>query len=134
MPRPIAYYPFYTGHAHETGAGEGEGANLNLPLPLGSRDDAWLGAIAQGLDRVARHEPDVLVLSLGLDAHEGDPFAGLGVSTAGFARAGALIAGARLPAVIVQEGGYLNPALTDNLAAALGGFLGRDPQPPGARP
>ncbi len=131
---PEAYYPFYTGHAHEAGAGEGEGANLNLPLPLGSRDEAWLDAVAKGLDRVAAHRPDALVLSLGLDAHEGDPFAGLGVTTEGFERAGALIAQARTPTVIVQEGGYLGPALTDNLAAALGGFLGRDPQPPGARP
>ena len=131
---PDAYYPFYTGHPWETGVGEGEGANLNLPLPLGSRDEAWLEAIAQGLDRVGRHEPGALVLSLGLDAHEGDPFAGLGVGTEGFARAGALIGEARLPTVIVQEGGYLGPALTDNLAAALGGFLGRHPQTPGARP
>lgn len=132
---PDAYYPFYMGHAHEVGAGEGEGANLNLPLPLGSRDGPWLDAVAEGLDRVARFAPGALVLSLGLDAHEGDPLAGLAVTTEGFERAGALVAEARLPTVIVQEGGYLGPALASNLAAALGGFLGRNPsRPAGDRP
>ena len=129
------YYPFYTGHAHETGEGEGKGANLNLPLPLGSRDGPWLDAVAEGLDRVARFAPGALVLSLGLDAHEGDPLAGLRVTTEGFERAGALIAEARLPMAIVQEGGYLGPALASNLAAALGGFLGLNPtRPAGDRP
>ena len=129
---PERYYPFYAGHAEETGEGEGAGANLNLPLPLGSPDGPWLDAIARGLDRVADFAPGALVLSLGLDAHEDDPLAGLAVTTQGFARAGAMIARARLPTVIVQEGGYLAPALASNLAAALGGFLGRDPRHTGA--
>jgi acetoin utilization deacetylase AcuC-like enzyme len=33
---PRTEYPFYLGHADETGRGAGEGFNLNLPLPAGS--------------------------------------------------------------------------------------------------
>ena len=126
---PADYYPFYTGHAHETGRGAGDGANLNLPLPRDTGDDAWLDAIATGLRRIAAFDPGAIVLSLGLDASENDPLRGLAVTTGGFARAGALIAGAGLPLAIVQEGGYLSSDLSDNLAAFLGGVTGRDPAP-----
>ena len=62
---------------------------------------------------------DVLVVALGLDAHEGDPFRGLAVTTRGFAAIGAALAGTGLPLVLVQEGGYLSEALADNLQAVL---------------
>ena len=62
------------------------------------------------------------VVALGLDAHEDDPYAGLAVTTDGFERVGARLADAGLPTLLVQEGGYLNPALGRNLAATLGAF------------
>jgi acetoin utilization deacetylase AcuC-like enzyme len=71
---------------------------------------------------VAAFAPTALVLALGLDAFEGDPFAGLAVTTPGFARIGSAIAGLGLPTVIVQEGGYLCPELGDNLEAVLRQF------------
>ncbi|MNF03241.1 Acetylpolyamine aminohydrolase [compost metagenome] len=61
-------------------------------------------------------------MALGLDAFEGDPFGGLSVSTPGFAKIGAAIAGLGLPTAIVQEGGYLCDALSDNLTSFLRGF------------
>ncbi|MFN3278266.1 MAG: histone deacetylase family protein [Paracoccus hibiscisoli] len=117
---PDAFYPFYLGHAHEVGPA---GTNLNLPLPLGSGDDTWLAAIDRALDRIAEFAPGALVLALGLDAHERDPFRGLQVTTPGFARAAARIKAAGLPTVIVQEGGYLSEDLTHNLAATLRGWI-----------
>lgn len=51
------------------------------------------------------------VLAVWLDAFAGDPFAGLANTTVGFARIGAAVAGLGLPTVVVQEGGYLCPAL-----------------------
>ena len=123
---PDAFYPFYLGHAHETGTGAGEGFNLNLPLPLGSGDAPWLDAIDRALDRVGEHRAGALILALGLDAHENDPFRGLTVTTPGFAQAAARIRALGLPTVIVQEGGYLSEDLTHNLAAFLRGWQGRD--------
>lgn len=120
---PEAFYPFYVGYAHETGRGAGEGFNLNLPLPQGQGDEDWLAAIATALERIGEFDPGALVLALGLDAHENDPLKGLSVTTGCFGRAAALIAGAGLPTVMVQEGGYLSDDLTHNIHAFLGGWM-----------
>ncbi|GAB4228386.1 MAG: histone deacetylase family protein [Kiloniellaceae bacterium] len=119
---PIRFYPFFWGHAHERGEGPGLGYNLNLPLPRGSEDAAFLEALDRGLETVDAFAPGALVVALGLDAFEGDPFGGLSVSTEGFGRIGARLAGLGLPTAIIQEGGYLCDALGDNLAAFLSGF------------
>ena len=119
---PHFLYPFFWGHAHERGSGAGEGCNLNLPLPKGAGDDLFLDAVAAAVARIAMFQPGALVLALGLDASEADPYKALGVTTEGFARIGAAVSGIGLPTVIVQEGGYLSPILGDNLAATLGGF------------
>ena len=71
---PIRFYPFFWGHAHERGEGAGLGYNLNLPLPRGSEDVAFLDALDRGLQQVRAFAPGALVVALGLDAHEGDPF------------------------------------------------------------
>ena len=119
---PNFLYPFFWGHAHERGSGAGEGCNLNLPLPHGAGDDAFLAALATATGRIAMFAPGALVLALGLDASEADPFKALAVTTGGFERIGTAVARAGLPTVIVQEGGYLSPILGDNLAAVLRGF------------
>lgn len=117
---PARFYPFFWGHADERGAGPGLGANLNLPLPRGSGDAVFLEALDAALARVRAHAPDVLVVALGLDAAESDPFGGLAVTTDGFARIAEQIAGLGLPSLLVQEGGYLSDELGANLAAFLG--------------
>ena len=122
---PTDYYPFFWGYAHERGAGAGLGANLNLPLPGDTTDAAYLHALDRALAAVRAFAPGALVVALGLDAHEDDPLKGLRLTTAGFARIGAAIAGLDVPTVLVQEGGYLSDALADNLLAFLDGFEGR---------
>ncbi len=119
---PERFYPFFWGYPTEIGAGAGEGANLNLCLARGTTDEGFIAALATALDRVTLWGADTLVLALGLDAFVGDPFAGLAVTTEGFARIGAEIAGLGLRCVIVQEGGYLCPELGENLAAVLHAF------------
>jgi acetoin utilization deacetylase AcuC-like enzyme len=128
---PQRYYPFFWGYAQERGEGPGLGANLNLPIPRGTGDDGFLEALAGGLERIAGFAPDVLILALGLDAFEGDPFGGLAVSTSGFARIAQAVAKLGLPSVIVQEGGYLCPELGDNLHSFLSGFLDQHTIGPG---
>ena len=122
---PVRFYPFFWGYADERGEGPGLGYNLNMPLPRKSGDDVFLEALAAAIRRVKAFAPDALVVALGLDAFEGDPFGGLSVSTPGFARIGEAIAGLGLPTAIVQEGGYLCDALSDNLTSFLTGFASR---------
>ncbi|TVQ32789.1 MAG: histone deacetylase family protein [Geminicoccaceae bacterium] len=119
---PRLFYPWFWGYAGETGEGAGQGYNVNLPLPLGTDDRAYLVALEAALDRVAAHRPDVLVVALGLDIHEGDPLAGFRVTADGFARIAERIAQRRWPTVLVQEGGYPSPALGQNLERFLAGW------------
>jgi acetoin utilization deacetylase AcuC-like enzyme len=122
---PVRFYPFFWGHANERGEGPGLGYNFNLPLPRKSADAAFLQALEVAFQRIRAFAPDALIVALGLDAFEGDPFGGLSVTTPGFARIGEAIARLGLPTVIVQEGGYLCDALGDNLTAFLTGFGGK---------
>lgn len=119
---PIRFYPFFWGYANETGSGEGDGFNVNLPLPRGSDDRQYLETLSTALDIVAAFAPQALVIALGLDAHEGDPFRGMRITTAGFAGIGAELGALGLPTVLVQEGGYLSDALGTNLVSFLDGF------------
>lgn len=120
---PTRFYPFFWGAERERGAGAGEGFNANFPLTRGSKDTQYLAALDKALALIDAFEPGALVIALGLDAYEGDPFGGLCITTDGFSRIGeAIVAASRRPTVIVQEGGYLCDALGDNLTAFLTGF------------
>ncbi len=116
------FYPFFWGQSHEHGEGRGRGYNLNLPLARGTGDDDYLKTLDIALARIAAFGADVVVIALGLDAFEGDPFKGLAITTPGFARIGAAIAGLGLPTLFVQEGGYLCDELGQNLTSTLSGF------------
>jgi acetoin utilization deacetylase AcuC-like enzyme len=119
---PSSYYPYFWGHAHETGAGTGAGFNLNLPQPMGSPDAPWLAAGDTALARIKEFAPTALVVALGLDASASDPLQGLKVSGAGFHAMAGKIAALGLPTVLVQEGGYLSDDLGRNLVQFLSGF------------
>lgn len=121
---PARFYPFYWGHAHEIGEAAGRGYNLNVPLPRGTGDDGFLRGLAEGLTNVKSFAPGAIVVALGLDGFEGDPFGGLSVSTDGFAEIAKMLAGLNLPSVIVQEGGYLCDELGENLQSFLAGYEG----------
>ena len=49
---PRTEYPFFLGHADETGAGAGIGCNLNLPLARGSDYAAWSAALELAIQAI----------------------------------------------------------------------------------
>ena len=98
--------PFFTGHAHERGEAEGLGYNITLRYAC---------------DSIRAYAPGALVVALGLDAHEHDPYKVMKIRTPGFAVLLAEIARLGLPTVLVQEGGYLSDDLGPNIASALRG-------------
>ena len=116
---PERFYPFFWGYPEERGTERAEGANLNLAMARGTADAGFQRQLDIALQTITDWRADTLVLALGLDAFIGDPFAGLAVTTQGFAQIGRMIASAALPTLIVQEGGYLCPELDQNLAAVL---------------
>ena len=121
---PERFYPFFWGYADETGSGEGKGYNLNLPMQRGSGDADFHETLAAALMRIRQFQPGALVVALGLDAHESDPFKGMALTTAAFHEISKRISALNLPTVIVQEGGYANPALGENLQSFLTGAAG----------
>jgi acetoin utilization deacetylase AcuC-like enzyme len=119
---PVRFYPFFWGYENETGAGAGTGFNRNLPLPRGTSDAEYLPVLHDALETISDFAPDALVVALGLDAHEDDPYRGMAITTAGFGQIAEIIGQLGLPTVLVQEGGYLSDALGANLSAFLDGF------------
>ena len=119
---PATDYPFYWGHADETGDAEGAGATLNLPLPHGTTLDAFRAAQALTLEAIARFGATLLVLSFGADTWEGDPISHFKLSTGDYALLARDIAALGVPTVIVMEGGYAVGALGANVASLLSGF------------
>ncbi len=103
---PSFAYPYFTGFADETGRGRGAGFNLNIPLPETITPEEHRAAIARGLKRIARHDPDFLVLALGYDTAKGDPTGTWSNRAEDFREIGRMIGAAGLPTLVVQEGGY----------------------------
>ena len=105
--------PFYpgTGAAEETGSGRGLGFTANFPLEVGATDAdyecVWLAAA-----RILRgFRPELILLSVGFDAHMDDPLGGMRLTTPQFGRLTAIVTavadeccGGRV--VAVTEGGY----------------------------
>ncbi len=121
---PRTEYPFYLGHADETGEGAGAGFNLNLPLPAGATVGAWFHALEKACQRITQYGAQALVVSLGLDTFEDDPISTFALKLADFRRLGQQLAALGLPTVFVLEGGYAAEALGINAVEVLDGFEG----------
>src|SRR5689334_20064760 len=94
---PRQEYPFFLGHADETGEGDGDGTTLNLPLPWGSAWRDYEPALDQALAAIRRFGADALVVSLGVDTFEQDPISQFKLVHDDYLRMGEMIAGAGLP-------------------------------------
>lgn len=116
---PSFEYPFFLGHADETGRGAGEGANVNLPLPAGTEWPHYRRALDSALAAITKFSPDVLILSWGFDTFIEDPLSTFKLYTDDFSRLGEAIGGLRVPTLIVLEGGYAVDALGANVLNGL---------------
>jgi acetoin utilization deacetylase AcuC-like enzyme len=119
---PRTDYPFYWGHADETGEGEGQGATLNLPLPRGTAMRDYEPALDQALEAIAAFRAELLIVSYGADTFAGDPISFFQLRTGDYEPVARRIASLALPTLVVMEGGYAVDVLGANVAAFLGGF------------
>lgn len=103
---PDFEYPWFSGHADETGTGAGLGLNVNLPLAIGSDETRYLETLDRALDDLDRFAPTFLVVSLGVDACREDPLGKFDLPVSAFEKIGRRLARADLPTLLVQEGGY----------------------------
>lgn len=122
---PFHAYPHFWGFADENGSGAGIGYNFNYPLPRSTDETAYLHTLDEALARIHQYVPDILLISLGVDIVEDDPAGHFQLSTNSLSRIGSAIAAHKLPTVVVQEGGYLLPALGERVVAFLTELVGK---------
>ncbi|KAL8604362.1 hypothetical protein ACOMHN_028125 [Nucella lapillus] len=127
------YWPHLRESDHDfIGEGEAKGHNVNVPLnQTGLGDCDYMAIMHQVLMPLAyEFDPQVVVISCGLDAAIGDEKGEMTVSPAAYGHfihmLSAVCAG-RLCTVL--EGGYCLPSLTEGCAMVLRSLLG-DPCPP----
>ncbi|HWZ86030.1 MAG TPA: histone deacetylase [Thermoanaerobaculia bacterium] len=138
-------FPFYpgTGAIGEAGGGAGLGFTVNVPFPAGCGDAEYLAAFDRVLLPIAREfRPDLVLVSAGFDAAEGDPLGAMRLSPAGYAQLTARLTSlARGRLVLALEGGYDLGAIAASAAACLRVLLGEsapsiasaDPSPAAVR-
>jgi acetoin utilization deacetylase AcuC-like enzyme len=122
-----------TGGTADVGAGRGRGTTLNVPLPHGTGGAEYRARFLDALDgALAAFSPDLAVVSVGLDALEGDPEGGLRLAPEDFHALTRALAD-RLPpragrrVVGVLEGGYAVEEIGRGFVAVLRAMAGLPP-------
>ena len=113
-------WPFYPGSG---GPGEGNETTVNVPLPAGSGDAEYVEAMEAIVEpALSAFAPDVLLVSAGFDAAEGDPLGGMRVSADGFRELARRAGRVCERVALVLEGGYDTETLPGLVRAALSGL------------
>lgn len=116
-------YPYILGRSDETGIGAACGTMQNYPMPAYTDDDVWRVALQDALDRIHDYDPDIVLISLGVDTFVGDPISNFCLQSEDYLRYGAMIAGLKKPTLFVMEGGYNLDYIGINVANVLEGFV-----------
>jgi len=120
---PQFEFPFFLGYADERGEGPGEGCNFNYPLPAGSAWEAWSVALEQACAETRRYDPDVIVVSLGVDTFKDDPISQFKLDSPDYLAMGERLGALGKPTLFVMEGGYAVEEIGINAVNVLEGFL-----------
>ena len=103
---PRSDFPYYLGHADETGSGAGAGYNMNLPLARGATAAHWLAALETACLKLGMFAPEALVVALGVGGMgDANATAAFALAGADYLRIGERIAWLGLPTAFVFEGG-----------------------------
>jgi len=125
-------YPFYpgTGWMDEIGTGEGEGTTANFPMAAGWGDEEYLRAFNEVLVPVARRfQPQLILVSVGFDAHWADQLAMMRVTITGFAQMAMILRElaaelCRGRLIFTLEGGYNLRVVSSSIKAVFDVLLG----------
>jgi acetoin utilization deacetylase AcuC-like enzyme len=107
---------FISLHRSPTYPGTGlrpQGNCLNFPLPHSAGDPLYLKTLERALNQAENVDFDVVAISAGFDAHQGD-LASLGLTYEGYREIGRRVGALNKPVFVVLEGGYI------------GEYVGRD--------
>jgi acetoin utilization deacetylase AcuC-like enzyme len=121
-----------TGQIDRVGEGKGAGFNINVPLPRRCNDDDYEYVFRQILQPLAdEYNPELVLVSAGMDTHAKDPIGQMNMSGLGFSRLAAVIleiagrccGGA---SIFVLEGGYNLQALAEGVLAVVNTMVNWD--------
>lgn len=124
-----SFYPG-TGGVWEVGEGAGTGSSVNIPWPRGGMGDAeYMAAFDAVVMPIGRaFDPDLVLVSAGFDAAEGDPLGGCRVSPSGYAHMTAALSTLAAGRIVVAlEGGYNLSSISNSTAAVAAVLLGDAP-------
>lgn len=119
---PNEEYPYFLGHADETGRNAGTGFTHNWPLPLGTDWRQYEAALEDACKWLVVFKPDYLIVSLGLDCYVDDPISEFRFISDDFRALGRRLASLAIPTVFLLEGGYAVDVLGLNCLNVLEGF------------
>lgn len=129
------FAPFFypgIGGLHEVGTRKGKGYTVNVPFPPGVGDRGYLRVLQEYIGPMARNfQPEIMLVSIGFDAHWQDPLAMASLSLTGYAlfvqalvNLANSVCNGRL--LFVLEGGYKLDVLTLGIANTFSALLGQD--------
>lgn len=103
---------------------------MNIPFTAGCGDSSFFAAYEEIVDPVVReYKPDLVLVSLGVDAHYRDPLTGLSLSSPGYvdlmirsADLAKKLCGGRF--IVALEGGYHLQALSEVFAGVVARLRG----------
>jgi acetoin utilization deacetylase AcuC-like enzyme len=120
---PYTLYPG-TGFTWQIGEGEGEGYTVNVPMPPGSGDAEYAAALQEIFEPLcAQYKPEMVIVSMGFDAHEDDPLTSLRLSSNSFGWLAEAVV-RKGPALFVLEGGYSLRGLAEGACNVFKAMLG----------
>lgn len=126
------YYPGTTeGAADKVGAGEGEGFNVNVPWPTGGVGDAdYIYAFRKVILPICQEfNPDLVIISSGFDAADGDVIGGCHVSPSGYGHMTHYLKSlAKGNLCVVLEGGYNLDSIAKSALRVAKVLLGEPPE------
>lgn len=126
------FYPgLQDGNSHFVGDGSGKGYNINVPWnKSGMGDGDYIAAFNHVVLPVAyEFDPDLVMISCGLDAALGDPLGSCCITPEGYAHLTHMLMGlANGRVVVALEGGYNLTSISNSMCAITGALLG-DPLP-----
>ncbi len=117
------------GEVGQTGRKEGEGFTVNFPFKAGAGDGTYKLAIERGVAPILEQfDPQLILVSLGMDAHIMDPLASLKLSSAGYLSVlkKLINISPKKRISFVLEGGYNVEANAEVLAGLVALFEGKE--------
>jgi acetoin utilization deacetylase AcuC-like enzyme len=115
---------FISLHRHPTYPGTGlisQGNCLNFPLPSSAGDALYLRTLEKGLSQVEMANIEVIAISAGFDAHQGD-LASLGLTSNCYREIGRKVGALKKPVFGVLEGGYIGEYVGRDLHELISGI------------